>query len=140
MCDELVECPPAGMPSENYSRTECIDSQVRDETCPKDVDIVIHAVRFILNLKEKFRLSQVSLDFVINSVDELLRMSAANFKSQILTTLHQDGVEKAASISNQIFSSLDPFLCLKTEHQQTKFYKENFNLVVSCHPVFHYFV
>jgi len=91
----------------------------KEETC--EDDIVMYAARFILNLKEKFRLSQVSLDFVITSVEELIKLSAANFRNQILTTLHQDGVEEAALLSDHIFSSLNP---LKPSTSRPNFIKK----------------
>ena len=93
-------------------------------------DIVVNAARFILNLKEKYKLSQMTLDFVTHSVEELLKVSTDNIKQHVLKTLHLQGIEITPPLSDKCFSSVNPFLSLKTEYQQTKFYKENFSLIV----------
>lgn len=95
---------------------------------------MVNAAHFILNLKEKFKLSQISLDFVIHSVEKLLRVSADNIKQSVLKILHQEGIEIAPSLSDKCFLLTNPFLYLKTEYQQAKFYKENFNLIVRVYP------
>lgn len=59
---------------------ECIGEIIRNGNCPND-DVVVNAAHFILNLKEKFKLSQVSLDFVIQSVEKLLRVSTDNIEN-----------------------------------------------------------
>jgi len=72
------------------------------------------AAKFILTLKEKYRLTQASLDYTINAVDKLLSMSS--------------------EVAEQSFDQrqyLSPFDDLKTEYQQTKYFKENFGVVVS---------
>ena len=93
-------------------------------------NIVMNAAHFILNLKEKFKLSQVSLDFVIKSVEELLQLSANTIKQQVLEALLQEGVVISPLLIDDCFTQVTPFGSLKTEYQQTKFYKESFNLIV----------
>ena len=119
-----------GERSEYCYGNEYVGEITRDAHYPRHEDIVVNAAHFILNLKEKFKLSQVSLDFVIQSVEELLRVSADNIKQSILTTLHQEGIEIAPSLSDKCVLLPNPFLYLKTEYQQAKFFKENFNLIV----------
>lgn len=97
-------------------------------------DIVVNAACFILNLKEKYKLSQVTLDFVTHSVEELLRVSTDDIKQHVLKTLYQQGIEITPPLFDKCFSSVNPFLCLKTEYQQTKFYKEKFSLIVRMYP------
>ena len=69
---------------------------------------------------------------MIKSVEELLRISETDVKKHILETLDEERFEVPAVLLDQVFPSLNPFLGLKTEYQQTKFYRENFNLIVSC--------
>jgi len=57
----------------------------------RDRDIVINAAQFILNLKEKFKISQVSLDFVVHAAEELLKLSASTIKQNVLETLLHEG-------------------------------------------------
>jgi len=97
--------------------SELICSLEWNATNPKNDNILMLAARFFLDLKEKFKLLQVSLDFVIHSVEELLRVSVTDIKKQILETLDQEGVEVTAVSLDQVFPSLDPFSCLKTEYQ-----------------------
>ena len=73
-------------------------------------DVKTAAAKFILTLKEKFKLTQVSLDYTVKAVEELLLLSNESDSGHP-----------------------SPFDELKTEHQQTKFFKENFGLVVSGH-------
>ena len=93
-------------------------------------DIVVKAASFILNLKEKFKLTQVSIDFVTHSVEELLKASTENIKQGILEYLHQQGIEIALPFPDKCFP-VNLFQRFTTEYQQTKFYKEYFGLIVS---------
>ena len=68
------------------------------------------AAKFLLNLKEKYKLTQVSLDYTVKAVEDLLLLSNKRLEN--------------------------PFEDLKTECQQNKFFKENFGLIVSWH-VYH---
>lgn len=83
-------------------------------------NIKIAAAKFILTLKEKFKLTQTSLDYTVKGVEELLLLSNKYL---------EQSVSGLASSSFYVHSS--PFDDLKTEYQQTKFFKENFGLVVS---------
>lgn len=119
---------------EDHSGDEFVGEVIMDANYQRHSDIVVNAGHFILNLKEKFKLSQVSLDFVIHSVEELLRVSTDNIKQSVLKALYQEGIRITPSLSEKCFPLLNPFLYLKTEYQQAKFYKENFNLIVRFCP------
>ena len=90
---------------------------------PKSSNIVLRedvkkaAAKFILTLKEKFKLTQVSLDYTVKAVDELLVLSR-KCDDQFVS-------------ENSELADSSPFEELRTEYQQTKFFNENFGLIVS---------
>ena len=83
------------------------------------------AAHFVLNLKEKFKLSQASLNFAIKGIEKIIEVSTNNI---------QDAVIKNLSITTsnieQCFSQANPFINLKIEYQQTKYFKEHFGYIV----------
>ena len=90
-------------------------------------DVEQTAAHFILNLKERFKLTQASLNFAIKAVDELIMISANNIKESVTNEVG----DAATIIPDHCFLPDSPFLNLRSEYQQTKFFKEKFNLVVS---------
>ena len=93
------------------------------------------AALFLLSLKEKQKLTQVSLDKVIEGVTGLFQEQLSSLHSQIRSKLEEAGVDTATiSGLSELFDQENvkhPFLGLETQHQQMKFYKENFTFVVS---------
>ena len=85
--------------------------------------IKIAAAKFILNLKENFKLTQASLDYTVKGVEELLLLSNRFLEQSVL--------ESPEFASSPFCFHSSPFDDLKTEYQQTKFFKENFGFVVS---------
>lgn len=95
---------------------------------------------FLMGLKEKYKLTQVALQGVIEGATSLTQCRLDALRSQITSTLLDEGVSSA------IISKLDaclsedgefgrPFLGLETQHQQMKFYRCNFNFVVSLYYI-----
>ena len=66
------------------------------------------AALFLLTLQEKYKVSQAAINFTVGSIHSIL-----------------EGVSKPHSLNFN-----DPFASLKTEHQQMKFYRREFGLVV----------
>ena len=128
--DVNTSVPPDSSPGDGHVEANTNDhvNVGNGETNYSNHDLVLNTAQFILNLKEKFKLSQVCLSFVIQSVEELLKILTDNLKQTVLRKLHQAGV--TSPLLDDCFSPVDPFVYLKTEYQQTKFYKENFNLIV----------
>lgn len=85
--------------------------------CISPDNVKIAAAKFILILKERFKLTQASLDYTIKAVEEMMLLSA--------------NVHRQSFVENRESSLPNPFVGLKTEYQQTKFFKENFGLIVS---------
>ena len=105
---------------------------------------------FLLGLKEKFKLTQVSLQGVVQSITGLNLQHAANLKAQVCTSILNRFIV-SLTFDTQVFSILDdsltdlqrermevcfkqledPFVGLCTQYQQMQYYKNNFNFTVS---------
>ena len=88
------------------------------------------AANFLLVLKEQHRLTQVSINFLVEQVNFIVYGVVDNIKKVVLSKLSNEDID--LTILESCFENVSPFKGLETEHKQTKFYKENFNLVVSC--------
>lgn len=89
-------------------------------------NVKMAAAKFILTLKERFKLTQASLDYTIKAVEEMMLLSANVQRKSFV-----ENRELASIPFDQHSSFVNPFVGLKTEYQQTKFFKENFGLIVS---------
>ena len=92
------------------------------------ISLELAAASFVLNLKEKFKLSQASLNFAIKAVEEIIEISTNNIQDSVLKTLRESSI--SANVAH-CFTSTNPFISLKTEYQQTKVFKEHFGYIVS---------
>jgi hypothetical protein len=81
-------------------------------------DVELAAARFLLTLKEKYRLTQASLNFALQSVGDIISITCRSIEHAV----HQELSESDISPSPCCFHTPDPFSNLKTEYQQTKFY------------------
>ena len=100
---------------------------------PRDDDtsrMKMAAGNFVLTVKEKFKLTQASLNYIMQTVNEITKLSANNIKQSVMKELQGSGSVIAPCL-NQCFLPVNPFDELNTEYQQTKFFKEKFGLVVS---------
>lgn len=90
----------------------------------------------LMGLKEKYKLTQVALQGVIESTTSLVQCRLSELYSQVRDKL------LFADVSSDIVSQLEllftdngaisrPFMGLETEHQQIIFYRTHFNLIVS---------
>ena len=88
-----------------------------------DEDMKLAAARFLLTLKEKYRLTQASLNFAVESVTDIIQVTSQCIQNSVCKELGD------ISSMPTSFQTCDPFSELRTEYQQTKFYKDNFGLV-----------
>lgn len=78
------------------------------------------AALFLLTLKEKYKLTQTALNFAVGQVQYMVNFALEDCL-QLASTQELPG---------GLSFNIDPFEDLKTEYMQTKFFKENFGLVV----------
>jgi len=93
----------------------------------------MHAGLLLLTLKEKHRLTQASVDFAVHQIQSMIRYTLEDAKESIEQKLQLHCTEMGVQLPDisDCFANIDPFSGLESEYMQTKFYKENFNLVVS---------
>lgn len=94
-----------------------LDADEQPSLTVQKESIKTDAAKFILALKETYKLTQASLDYTIKVVDKLMFLSSKIVEQSI-----------AEGDSGQYLS---PFDELQTEYQQTKYFKERFGLIVS---------
>ena len=85
------------------------------------------AALFLLSYKEKYRLSQKSIDYAVGSINSIC--------SGVCNSI-RDSVKRKCDANTwdyvkDSFHTPDLFENLKTEYFQTKFYRQHFGLVVS---------
>lgn len=91
------------------------------------------AALFLLTLKEKHRLTQSSINFAVTQVTDMFEYIAADIRSSVEGKLKESLIETGVSLPDlaDCFNSVNPFDGLMSEHMQSKFYRENFYLVVN---------
>lgn len=90
---------------------------------------------FLLGIKEKYKLTQVAIQGIIEGVTGLFQSHHSSLYSRVSDELLHNGT------SSDLVSSLetifengpfgDPFLGLETQYQQMKFYRSHFSFIVS---------
>lgn len=119
---------------EDIADTGISSDPVDDNPTITDNNLKKNAALFLLGLKEKQKLTQVSLDKVIEGVTGLFQGQLGTLHTQIESKPEEAGVD-GATISglSELFDQgnmTHPFFGLQTQHQQMKFYKENFTFIV----------
>ena len=103
---------------------------------PRHKSATTHAALLLLTLKEKHRLTQTSVDFAVQQIQDIVDYTINDIRSSV----EKQVAEYCTTIGvnspdlTLCFPDTSPFSGLESEYLQTKFYKENFNLVVSGKP------
>ena len=92
------------------------------------------AALFLLCLKERFQISQTAIDFAVSQVQHMVTFAIEDIQHAVECYLQSLSTESPPDIAAIIecFTVPDPFTNLQNEYMQTKYYKENFELIVSC--------
>lgn len=94
------------------------------------------AALFLISLKEWYELTQTAVDFAVSQVQQMVKYAVEDIKESVekhlLSHLEASGLQVDLPDIGEYFNSPDPFSNLQSEHMQTKYYRENFDLVVSC--------
>ena len=98
------------------------------------VDLSRHSAMFILKAREGLKLTQSALSCILTHVTELFdtRLQAAS--DTTVQILRQSDVDDhtVSVVEQSILSQCGPFQDMETEHLQHKYFKENFDLLVSA--------
>lgn len=96
--------------------------------------LTLYCAKWILKTNETRKLTRSAMVGIVNVTADLIREILSSVKAQLLSTLRKSEVDPTTSIM-KVFSddnkSLQPFSTLMTFQQQQKYYRENFNLIVS---------
>ena len=88
------------------------------------------AALFLLTLKEKHKLTQPAINFSVFQVQQMLTYALDNMKGTIQQCAFRTFGAELPDLND---FTIDPFEELLTEHMQTKFFKDHFDLTVwSC--------
>ena len=96
---------------------------------------------FILTLKEKYKVTQAAIDFTVTQMKDNIDFVVNDLHQAVdegmreVPDLSEDNVARITSIFSN-FSS--PFTNLETHYFQSKFYEENFGLIVSVPCLYNY--
>ena len=95
-----------------------------------------HAALLLLTLKEKHRLTQVSVDFAVHQIESMVEYTVSDIKALVEEKIREHCKAFGVDVPdlNECFDNTNPFSGLESEYLQTKFYKENFDLIVSVNP------
>ena len=106
--------------------------QVATDVSPNSNRLSHFAALFLLNAKERYQLTQSSLDFITQQIQQIIYFTI----DDIAEVIHKFCSDQGASeipLTEQLEFFRNPFLHVQTEYMQNKYYRENFNLVVSIH-------
>lgn len=86
------------------------------------------AALFLLTLKERYKLSQTAINFAVGSINGIVDSVCESLQESVQSSLD---IGKGCSDVTACFNEReDPFILLQTEYKQSKFYREEFGLVV----------
>lgn len=84
---------------------------------------------FLLTLKEKHKLTQVSINYALGHVKQMTSRVVDDVHCKVRQHLLNTTNIQIPDLSS-CFTDINPFEGLETEHMQSKFYKDHFNLIV----------
>lgn len=105
-----------------------------DDTSKEDVEWAV--AQFLLIFKEKYRLTQTALNFAVASLINIVNLTSRSIEQSVQEHL----VEVDPHIDSMLstcFTIPDPFVNLRTEYQQNKYYRDNLGLIVSIIVIIH---
>ena len=88
------------------------------------------AALFLLTFQEQYKLSQTAINFAVGSINSIVNDVCESVHESVTSSLNSgcSSMDIAACFEDH----KDPFSSLQTEYKQSKFYREEFGLVVSC--------
>ena len=88
------------------------------------------AALFLLTLKEKYKLTQTTIDFAVCQVQHMVSYALQDMKDEVQQHVARTLGAELPDLIDIMDTSIDPFEGLQTEYMQTKFFRENFDLTV----------
>ena len=88
------------------------------------VNIEQKGADFILKMLSEQKLNNVNVGYVMDVTKDLLNSCMHNQMISVISTLQQSGID--ATCLSGLLPCVDPFVNLKTQHSQNKFFTSNF--------------
>ena len=119
------------------NREELVEDMPRSELCSVDAVEPLFScppeqrtvALFLLTFQEKCKVSQTAINFAVGSINTIVDSVCEGVQSSLV---NEERLASAADTIKACFSNRqDPFIHLQTEYKQSKFYHENFGLIVS---------
>ena len=90
------------------------------------------AAMFLLNAKERYQLTQSSLNFIIQQVQQMTSFTIDDI-AEVVHKCFRDQMQGTSEtlFTEQLECFRNPFVHVQTEYMQNKYYREHFNLLVS---------
>ena len=136
----IEELEDSGTGSSTVSLTDT-DLNIIDndsEACAAETSgpssLKIKAAHFLLTFKERYGLTQSAVDFAVGSVNQMIEGVSEEHQKSVEKYLQENDIALPTTL-DECFPSMDLFSDLQTEYQQTKFYREQFGLVVSINLI-----
>ena len=112
------------------------DNGAGDSPTNQSLTMQEYTALFLMVLREKHKLTQVALQGIIG-VTSLMHCHVDSLHTEVCQQLQLAGTPQTVIDSLEcLFSESgtvgQPFAGLETQHQQLKFYRDHFNLIVSC--------
>uniref|UniRef100_A0A1X7V2N3 C2H2-type domain-containing protein n=2 Tax=Amphimedon queenslandica TaxID=400682 RepID=A0A1X7V2N3_AMPQE len=86
----------------------------------------IKSALFLLRLEERYRVTQVGIDFTVNQVRSINATIMNDVKASVLSLVDENN----RSSIEDCFDDVNPFKHLETSYLQNKFFKEKMNYVI----------
>ena len=139
-CDNYVNVEPDSILEDPLTDDhDCGDGYDAAGDSPANQSLTLQesTALFLMGLKEKHKLTQVALQGVIEGVTSLMQCHLDSLHTQVCQQLRSaDTPDSVIGSLSSLFSENgtvgQPFTGLETQHQQLKFYRDHFNLIVSC--------
>lgn len=132
------ECEPDSIPEDDLTDDHDYSDGDGDHYYPVNQSVTLQesTALFLMGLKEKHKLTQVALQGVIEGVTSLMQCHFDSLHTQVCQQLRSANTpETVIGNLSSLFSENgtvgQPFAGLETQHQQLKFYRDHFNLIVS---------
>ena len=89
------------------------------------------AALLLLTAKECYQLTQSASNIIVHQIQQMMSFAVDDIGEIITEYLTSQGTSvNIPELEAQLEAMRNPFVSLKTEYMQNKFYRENFNLVV----------
>ena len=88
---------------------------------------------FLLTVKERYQLTQSALDFITQQIQQMISFAVDDIDTTVRDYLAEQGLNEIPVLNTQLEALRNPFAHIQTEYLQNKYFRENFNLVVSLH-------